>query len=64
MRRYEQIIELKQNGLTNTAIAERMEISPNSVKIALLRYADPKRHEAYKAVNREQTRVRRARAEA
>ena len=64
MRRYEQIRALKHDGLTNQEIAERLEIAPNSVKIALLRYADPKRHEAYKAVNREQTRIRRARAEA
>jgi DNA-binding CsgD family transcriptional regulator len=59
MRRYEQIRALKHDGLTNSEIADRLKIGANSVKIALLRYADTKRHEAYKATNRAQQARRR-----
>lgn len=48
MRRYEQIVAMKNKGMSFAQIADRMNIAEKSVRNALTRYGTPTLHAAYK----------------
>lgn len=59
MRRYEQIVAMKNKGMSFAQIADRMDIAEKSVRNTMTRYGTPALHAAYKADSRVKRRARR-----